>query len=92
MEDAPAPLKLPKSECSDMWIRPPRYKWPKSWSTIEEPVVRLDRNLYGHLLAGLLRKRQFEKFLQQYGWERAPTWDFSIHSSQAKFILIRTRG
>ena len=61
MEDAPKLLKSPKSECPDIWIRLPRHKWPKSWSNIEEPVVLIDRNLYGHPLAGLLWNRQFQK-------------------------------
>ena len=52
MEDAPKWLKIPKSECPDIWIRLPRHKWLKSWSTIEDPVVPLERNLYGHPLAG----------------------------------------
>ena len=49
-----------------IWIRP-RHKWPKSWSTMEDPVVLLERNLYGHLLAGLLWEK---KFLLQHGWEK----------------------
>ena len=61
MEDAPKLLKIPKSECPDIWIRLPRHEWPKSWSSMEDPVVPLERNLYGHPLAGLLRERQFEK-------------------------------
>ena len=63
MEDAHKLLKIPKSECPDIWIRPPRHKWPKSWSSMEDPVVPLERNLYGHPLAGLLWERQFEKIL-----------------------------
>ena len=31
MKDAPKLLKIPKSECPDIWIRLPRHKWPKSW-------------------------------------------------------------
>ena len=54
MEDAPKLLKIPKSECPDIWIRLPRHKWPKSWSSMENPVVVLERNLYVHLLAVLL--------------------------------------
>ena len=27
-EDAPTLLKIPKSECPDIWIRPPKHKWP----------------------------------------------------------------
>ena len=52
MEDAPYLLKIPKSECPDIWIRLSRHKWPKSWSSMEDPVVPLERNLYGHPLAG----------------------------------------
>ena len=70
MEDAPKLLKIPKSECPDIWIRPPRHKWPKSWPSMEDPVVPLERNLYGHPLAGLLWERQFEKILLKYGWEK----------------------
>ena len=53
MEDAPKLLQIPKSECPDIWIRLPRHKWPKSWSSMEETVVPLERNLYGHPSAGL---------------------------------------
>ena len=54
MEDATKLLKIPKSECPDIWIRLPRHTWPESWSNVEDPVVPLERNLYGHPLAGLL--------------------------------------
>ena len=67
MEDAPKLLKIPKSECPDIWIRLPRHTWPKSWSSMEDPVVPLERNLYGHPLAGLLWEKQFEKILLKYG-------------------------
>ena len=50
-----------KKECPDIWIRLPRHKWPNLWSSMEDPVVPLERNLYGHPLAGLSWKRQFEK-------------------------------
>ena len=59
MEDAHKLLKIPKSECPDIWIRLPRHKWPKSWSSVEDPVVPLERNLYGHPLAGLLWEGHF---------------------------------
>ena len=51
MEDASTSLKIPKSECPDIWVRLPKHKWPKSWSSMEDPVVPLERNLYGHPLA-----------------------------------------
>ena len=37
MKDAHKLLKIPKSECPDIWIRLPRHKWPKSWSSMEDP-------------------------------------------------------
>ena len=72
MEDAPSLLKIPKTECPDIWIRLPKHKWPTSWSGMEDPVVPLERNMYGHPLAGLLWKWQFEKVLLDYGWEKVP--------------------
>ena len=53
MEDAPSLLNIPTSECPDFWKRLPRHKWPKSWASMEDPVVLLERNLYGHPLATL---------------------------------------
>ena len=75
MKDAPQLLKMPKSECPDIRIRRPQHKWPKSWSSMEDPVVPLQRNLYGHPLAGLLWERQFEKILLQRGWEKVSNWE-----------------
>ena len=63
-------LKIPKSECPDIWTRVPKHKWPKSWSSMEDPVVPLEKNLYGHPLAGLLWERQLEKVLLEHGWEK----------------------
>ena len=37
---------------------------------MEDPVVPLERNLFGHPLAGLLWERQFEKILLKHGWEK----------------------
>ena len=28
MEDTPKFVKIPKSECPDIWIRLPKHKWP----------------------------------------------------------------
>ena len=46
MEVASSLLKIPESECPDIGIRPPKHKWPKSWSSVADPVVPLGRNLY----------------------------------------------
>ena len=74
MEDAPQLLKIPKSECPEMWIRLPKHKRPKSWSSMEDPVVPLERNLYGHPLTGLLWERQFEEVLSEHGLEKVTNW------------------
>ena len=56
MEDAHKFLKIPKSECADIWIRLPRHKWPKSWSSVEDPVVLLEtksaRSSFGKTVMG----------------------------------------
>ena len=71
----------------DGWIRLPRHKWPKSWSSIEDPVVPLERNLYGHPLAGLLWERQFEKVLWKHGWEKIPNWERPFVRREKGFFL-----
>ena len=81
MEDAHKLLKIPKSECPDIWIRLPRHKWPKSWSSMEDPVVPLEWNLYGHPLAGRLWERQFEKILLKHDWEKIPNWECLFFTS-----------
>ena len=42
---------------------------------MEDPVVPLERNLYGHPLAGLLWERQIEKILFKHGWEKIRNWE-----------------
>ena len=89
MEDAPKLLKIPKSECPDIWIRLPRHKWPKSWSSMEDPVVPPERNLYGHPLAGLLWAGQFEKILLQHGWEKVSNWEgLFVHREKGLFLSV----
>ena len=89
MEDAHKLLNIPKSECPDIWIRIPRHKWPKSWSSMEDPVVPLERNLYGHPLAGLLWERQFEKVRLKHGWEKIPNWEcLFVHREKGLFSSV----
>ena len=56
----------------------------KSWSSIEDLVVPLERNLYGHPLAGLSWEKQFEKVLLKFGWEK-----FQIENA---FSLTKKKG
>ena len=83
MEDAPRLLKIPKSECPDVWIRLPRQKWPKSWANIEDPVVPLELNLYGHPLAGLLLGKTIRRSFIRTWMGKVPNWEcLSIRSSK----------
>ena len=80
---------IPKSECPDIWIRLPRHNWPKSFSTMEDPVVPLERNLYGNPLAGLLWERQFWKILLKYGWEKVSNWEcLFVHREKGLFLSV----
>ena len=88
-EDAPKLLKIPKSESPAIWIRRPKHKWPKTWSSMEDTVVPLERNLYGHPLAGLLWERQFEKLLLKYAWEKVPNWEcLFVHREKGLFLSV----
>ena len=87
MEDAQKLLKIPKSECPDVWIRLPKHKWPKSREYIEDLVVPLERNIYGHPLAGLLWERQFKKALMELGWEKVPNCEYLfVHRKRTLFL------
>ena len=41
-------FKFPNRSVQTFGFRLIRHKWPKSWSSMEDPVVPLERNLYGH--------------------------------------------
>ena len=91
MEDASTLVKIPKSECPDIWIRLPKHKWPNHgpWSNVEDPVVPLERNLYSHPLARLLWGRQFEKILLKHGWEKIPNWEcLFVHREKGLFLFV----
>ena len=53
---------------------------------MEDPVVPLERNLYGHPLAGLLWERQFEKILLKYGWEKVSNWEARFPNWECLFV------
>ena len=78
-----------KSKCRDIWIRLPRHKWPKTWEKIEDPVVPLERSLYGHPLAGLQWKRQFEEAVLELGWQKIPKWKcLFVHRKLGLFLSV----
>ena len=87
MEGAPSSLKIPKSECPDIWMRLPKHKWPKSWSSMEDPVVLLERHLFVHPLAGLSWERQIEKVLLEHGWIKVPNGEGLIVNREKELFL-----
>ena len=82
MEDAPSLFK--NSE-----VRMSRYldTSPKSWSSMEDPVVPLEQNLYGHPLGGLLWERHFEKVQLEHGWEKVPNWECLFVNREKELFL-----
>ena len=56
---------------------------------MEDQVVPLERNLFGHPLAGLFWERQFEKILLKYGWEKVPNWEcLFVHREEGLFFSV----
>ena len=56
---------------------------------MEDPVVLLERNLYGHPLAGLLWEKQFEKNLLKHGWEKIPNCEcLFVHREKGLFLSV----
>ena len=55
---------------------------------MEDPVVTLEKNLYGHPLAGLSWEKQFEKILLKHGWEKIPNWDVSVFIVKKDFLSV----
>ena len=56
---------------------------------MEDPVVPLERNLYGHPLARLLWERQFEKIPLQHGWEKVSNWEcLFVHTEKGLFLSL----
>ena len=56
---------------------------------VQYPVVPLERNLYGHPLAGLLWERQFEKVPLKFGWEKVSNWEcLFVHRVKGLFLSV----
>ena len=56
---------------------------------MEDLVVPLERNLYGHPLAGWLWERPFEEVLLELGLEKVPDWDcLFVHRKQGLFLSV----
>ena len=82
-------LGLPKEKCPDTWISLPKSRRPLQWETVEDPVCPLERNLYGHPLAGLLWERHMEKTLFKLGWCKVQGWEcLYTHREKGLFMSV----
>ena len=64
-------------------------KWPKSWADIEDPVVPLGRNLYGHPLSGRLWEKTVRASSVGTWMERGTDLGMSICSLKNKEYSYR---
>ena len=56
---------------------------------LEDPVVPLERNLYGHPSGRTFWERQFEKDLWKHGGEKVPNWDsFFVNRERGRFLSV----
>ena len=56
---------------------------------MEDAVVPLKKNLYGHPLARLMWERQYEKILLNHGWENIPNWEcLFVHREKGFFLSV----
>ena len=63
-------------EFVETWITLPRHYRPREWDDqYNEPVVRLDLNLYGHPLVGLYWEIHTSDVLIDNGFEKVPGWE-----------------
>ena len=89
--NAPALLGLPENECPETWISLPPSRQPDSWKNIQDPVCPLERNLYGHPLAGLLWERHFGSSTAQTTMGKRTRMGVSVPPSREAAIPLSVR-
>ena len=56
---------------------------------MEDSVVPLERNIYGHPSAGLLWERQFEKISIKIRLGKVPNWEcLFVHREKGSFLSV----
>ena len=81
LEDASSLLKIPKSECPDIWIRLLKHKWPNSLLSKGICTVTLWQGCYGR---GNLRK----SYCSTVG-ERFPSWEcLFVNREKGLFLSV----
>ena len=75
------------------WKCLPKHNWPKSWSSMEDPVVLLERNLYGPSFDRTVTWKAIrESSFFVYGWEKVPNLErFSYTEKGTNLVCVRGR-
>ena len=89
MNDAPDLLRLSEADCPMVSIRPPRSRRPKSWDTIEDQVVPLERVIYGRPLAELWWVTAIRKYFCWRIEQKVPEWEcWYLHRKNVLFLSL----
>ena len=78
-----------KSIQPETWISLPRNRRPKEWDNIDQPVVKLLCNLYGHPLAGLIWEKHCHRAILGAGFEQNPGWEcLLVHNKKQLYLSV----
>ena len=81
----PTLLKLPENECPEIWMWIPPRRRRKSWNSLDDPVVSLQRNLYG-------RPSGRSSFGEKMRRRESTNMGMFVCSQIAWFMLVGLRG
>ena len=73
----------------ETWVSLPPSRRPDSWKGIENPVCILNRNLYGHPLAGLYWELFCHDIITKQGFEKVKGWECMFtHPTKQLFLSV----
>ena len=76
------------------WVRLPKSWWPDSWYDTQghplyyDPVVPLNRALYGHPESGALWDKHFKDILRKLGWSKVESHPGLYVHESTKAVLV----
>ena len=90
LADVPSLLNNYNSDTqAETWITLPKHRRPASWDSIQDPVCLLQRNLYGHKLAGLIWEKHCHKHVYAAGFTKVHGWEcLFVHKEMQVFLSI----
>ena len=87
-EDAPKLLRLLEAECPVIWICLPHSRSQKSSDNIPDPVVPLERHLYGRPSERFLLARTLAEVLLEEGRAIVPGWECLCTHRKVTFLSV----